>query len=108
MDKTKKKRLYLSLPISGYDIDERRETAMKMEVRLRGAGYEVFNPLGHQWKDGLTHCEYMRRDIKSLLECDVIFFMKGFNRSLGCCTELNVAMACGLDVMFEEQVNIKL
>ena len=50
----------------------------------------------------------MKRDLKELLECDIVLFMRGFNMSTGCHTELCVAMACGLDVMFEEQVNIQL
>lgn len=103
-----KKRIYISLPINGYDIDERKDTAMKMEVKLRGRGYDVFNPLGNGWVDGLTTNEYMKHDLKSLLTCDTIFLMKGWNRSAGCHTEFCVATACGMDVWFEEQVNIKL
>lgn len=58
---TKKKKIYMSLPISGYDLSERIETAMKMEVKLKGLGHDVFNPLGAQWESGLSTNEYMRR-----------------------------------------------
>jgi len=51
MEKPKTTRIYLSLPISGYDLQERIDTAMQMEVKLRGLGYDVFNPLDN----GLTH-----------------------------------------------------
>ena len=71
----KKGKVYISLPINGYDIDERKDTAMKMEVKLRGRGYDVFNPLDN----GLTHeastYEHMKADIKALLDCDAIMFM---------------------------------
>ena len=40
-----KRKVYISLPISGYDIDERRDTAMKMEIRLRGCG--AFSSYGY-------------------------------------------------------------
>jgi len=50
----------------------------------------------------------MKADIKALLDCDGVLFMHGFNRSAGCHTELCVAMACGLDVMFEGISDIKL
>lgn len=59
--------MYLSLPISGYDLDERKETALAMEVKLRGHGYDVFNPLGDQFQPGLTTNEYMKLDLKALL-----------------------------------------
>lgn len=108
MEKPKTKRIYLSLPISGYDLQERIETAMQMEVKLRGLGYDVFNPLGNGWCKGLSTYEYMKADIKALLDCDGVLFMQGFNRSAGCHTELCVAMACGLDVMFEGISDIKL
>lgn len=104
----KKKRVYISLPISGYDIDERRDTALRMEVKLRGLGYDVFSPLGTQWESGKTTNEYMRIDLKELLDCDAIILMKGWNRSAGCHTELNNAIAIGIDVWFEGMNDIKL
>lgn len=104
----KPKRVYLSFPISGYDEDERKETAMRMEIKLRGAGYDVFNPMGDQWQKGLSTNEYMKIDLKELLDCDAIFLMKGWNRSAGCKLELDNAVAIGIDVYFEEQVNIQL
>lgn len=98
----KKRKIYISLPISGYDLEERKETAMQTEVKLRSRGYDVFNPLGGQWESGLTTQDYMKRDLKELLECDTIVFMHGFNKSAGCHTELCVAMACGMDIWFED------
>ena len=98
----KKKKIYISLPISGYDLEERKELAMQTEVRLRSHGYDVFNPLGDKWESGLTTQDYMKRDLKELLECDTIIFMTGFNKSAGCHTELCVAMACGMDIWFED------
>jgi len=103
-----KKKVYISLPISGYDLDERKETALAMEVKLRGRGYDVFNPLGDQFQPGLTTNEYMKLDLKALLDCDVIMFMYGWNRSAGCKCELDVATAIGLDVWFEDLTTIKL
>nr|DAQ19316.1 MAG TPA: protein of unknown function (DUF4406) [Caudoviricetes sp.] len=100
--KMSKKRIYISLPISGYDLDERKETALAMEVKLRGRGYDVFNPLGDNFQPGLTTNEYMKLDLKALLDCDAIMFMHNFNKSAGCHTELCVAMACGMEIWFED------
>ena len=103
-----KGKIYISLPISGYDIEERHDCAMLMEIRLKSLGYDVFNPLGDGWVQGLSNNEYMRKDLISLLDCDAIFFMNGWDKSLGCHTEFCVAVACGIDILFEEKNDIKL
>lgn len=108
MTSKKKKVVYMSAPISGYDINERRETFERMENELKKLGYKVLSPM----KNGLSQDEptsrHMKRDIILLLQSDVIFLMTGWNRSAGCLTELNVATACGLDVWFEGLSELKL
>lgn len=96
------KRVYLSAPISGYDLEERRKAFSKIEERLLNNGYEVCNPMGAQWQEGITTQEYMRKDLEMLLTCDTILMMEGWNNSIGCKLELDVAIATGIDVMFEE------
>ena len=108
MTSKKKKVVYLSAPISGFDINERRETFERMENELKKLGYKVLSPM----KNGLSQDEptsrHMKRDIILLLQSDVIFLMTGWNRSAGCLTELNVSTACGLDVWFEGLSELKL
>lgn len=109
MEEKKNYRVYLSGPISGYDLAERIEAFMQLEVKLRGKGVEVCNPLGQQWEQGLSTYDYMRKDIEMLLTCDAILMMDGWNRSAGCKTELDVAVAIGIDVWFETiSENIKI
>jgi hypothetical protein len=103
-----KKKVYISLPISGYDLEERKETALAMEVKLRGHGYDVFNPFNNGLSDEASTYEHMKADIKALLDCDVIMFMYGWNRSAGCKCELDVATAIGLDVWFEGMETLKI
>lgn len=108
MTSKKKKVVYLSAPISGCDINERRETFERVENELKKLGYKVLSPM----KNGLSQDEptsrHMKRDIILLLQADAIFLMTGWNRSAGCLTELNVATACGLDVWFEGVSELKL
>ena len=106
--KKKKCKVYISLPISGYDISERRNTAKAMENKLRKLGYDVFNPLENGLPTYASTNQHMKADIKALLECDAVIFMQGFNHSAGCHTELAVAMAIGLEVWFEETENVTL
>lgn len=102
MENKNKKRIYISLPISGYDLEERKETALAMEVKLRGRGYDVFNPLSNLFQPKLATNEYVKLNLKALLDCDIIIFMHNFNKSVSCHTDLCVAMACGMEIWFED------
>ena len=96
------KKLYLSFPISHFDIEERREFAAKRERYLSEEyGCEVVNPL----ENGLSEDEHwrlhMKRDSKLLLECDTIFMCKDWEYSKGCLSEHETAVTCGIDVIYE-------
>ena len=70
-----KKKIYLSLPISGYDIEERRSTARSIADALSDE-WEVVNPLENGLPaDAGTHA-HMRRDFELLIGCDAIFMME--------------------------------
>lgn len=96
------KRIYLSGPISGKDLDERRQVFAKVKKAIEEKGYEVFNPM----ENGLPHDadthQHMYRDMCLLLQCDGIYMMEGWLHSKGCKLEFDVATAIGIDVWFEE------
>ena len=97
-----KGRIYLSLPISGYDIEERRATAQKMEDKLLADGWQsVANPLKNGLPATASTPAHMRRDYQMMLECDAVMFMRKWNRSAGCHDEFLFAVDCGLELYFE-------
>jgi len=87
---------YISLPITGYDLNERREKAARIEERLHDLGFETVNPLKKGLPDDAPYSEHMKLDLKLLLECDHIYMAKGWENSGGCRLEAEVAMKCGL------------
>ena len=95
------KKVYISGPISGYDIEERRAEFSRVKHILEKKNYKVFNPMENGLDQDATTSEHMRADIRALVDCDTIYFMKRWNHSAGCQTEFLVATACGLEVMFE-------
>ena len=100
----KLKKIYISLPISGYDLAERRETAKRAVERLVADGYEyenIMNPMDNGLPAGAGTHAHMKRDFEMLLQCDAIYFLDRWNHSAGCLTELHVATAIGLEVFFE-------
>lgn len=94
--------IYISGPISGRDLTERKETFAETRARLEAMGYGVCNPMDNGLPEDASTREHMRRDIYMLMHCDAIYMMKGWTHSKGCQVELEVATAIGLPVMFEE------
>ena len=98
----KKKRIYISFPISHYDLEERRAYSQKVEDMLKSFYAEVVNPL----KNGIDAEEHwsvhMKKDIQDLLTCDAIFMCRDWECSKGCKLEHDVATTCGLEVRYEQ------
>lgn len=97
-----KKKIYISGPISGHDIEERRAAFAAVERILREEGLEVVNPLTWPFPEGCTHEQYMRVDIALLINCDYIYLMKGWYGSRGAVTEFLVACSAGIEVYANE------
>ena len=96
-----KKRIYISFPISGYDIEERKQYAQKIEDSLSHF-YIVLNPLKNGISEDAPVCDHMRQDIKMLLQCDAIHLGKKWELSFGCLVEFLVAVACRMDLIYEK------
>lgn len=98
--------VYLSGPISGYDIEERRKVFEEKEAYFKEKGFKVFNPLKNGLaEDAETH-RHMRRDLNVLTNEEIpishIFMMDKWTHSAGCWKEIQTAISCGIAVIFEE------
>lgn len=45
---------------------------------------------------------YMGKDIMALLECDAVYFIRGWEKSRGCLLEYSAAKIYGKEMMFEK------
>lgn len=94
-------KVYISLPISGYDIEERKAVARAAkqwlsEMETTG---EVITPFEVCDSPGLEYAHCMGRDIEALLGCDLAVFLPGWRDSRGCCLEYHAAEGYGLAIM---------
>lgn len=91
-------RIYISGPMS--NLPGLNKAAFASEAgRLRDLGYEVVNPGEVALPDGTTWAQYMRHDLKLLLDCDTIFMLPGWERSNGALIEHVVAVKLGMKVI---------
>lgn len=98
------KKIYISGPISGYDIKERKERFNEVELALVKTGYEVVNPTKNGLPPEATTHEHMKKDIELLLTCDAIYMMEKWTHSKGCKVEFDIATAIGLEVIFHDAI----
>lgn len=100
------KRVYISIPISGYDIKEvkRRAYQVKALVRLRCAEGDILNvitPFDVCPDSDKPYSYFMGKDIEALLECDAIFLCEGWQNSKGCMAEFEVAKIYNKKIIIE-------
>lgn len=109
-----KRKIYLSLPITGYPLAERRQTAARMSGTLMSQHehWDVVNPFHIFDKkkkelldmgvfDDPSYEDIMQADLEALRKCDAAFFMKGWTESAGCRREMNLCIDKNIEVMFE-------
>lgn len=97
----REKKCYISLPITGRDLDGVRERIAELKRKLQDKGYTPVSPFDRDVDFNATHEEHMREDFKMLFDCNYILMSSGWEHSVGCRAELNAALACGIKVMFE-------
>lgn len=90
-----KKKLYISIPISGKDITEVKLHLDFVKNRLISKLYDPVTPFDVSPDSNASYAEHMGRDIQALLECDAVFFCRGWQDSKGCQAEYEVAKIYG-------------
>lgn len=101
-------RIYISGPITGVEERERNLRFFKASERLRSDPHygdaELFIPLtaNEQMPLWFSHADYMRVSLTELDICDAVYFIRGWEKSLGCCEEHGYALGKGKTVIYEE------
>ena len=96
-----KKKVYISIPISGKEI-----IGVKLHLDLVKKGlvsndYEPVTPFDVSPDSNASYAEHMGKDIQALLECNAVFFCRGWQDSKGCQAEYEVAKIYGKQMVFE-------
>lgn len=63
---------------------------------------QMFNPASITLPDNATWNDYMKYDLKILIDCDAIYMLKGWHESKGANLEFKIAQEMGKIIFFEE------
>lgn len=94
------KLVYLSGAITGKP-NNNSEAFSKTENTIRTQSIRIINPLQLDHSECAVWSDYMREDIKALMDCDYIYMLKGYENSAGAKIELAIAQAIGIKVIYE-------
>ena len=90
---------YLSGPISGHDVEiQRRQFEIAAEM-LRERGYSIVNPIEFDEDEDLPWAEYLRKDIRALMDCGGVVVLPGWEASRGAALEVHIAHQLGMQVL---------
>lgn len=88
--------IYISGPMTGLPDNNRAAFDLAATV-LRQLGHEVSNPA--EIAEQPSWAEYMRQDIKSMMDCRTVVVLDGAYASRGAMIELSLAQALGMPVV---------
>ena len=94
-------KVYISIPITGWDFEEQKRHAEDVASFLLAAGHTPVSPFDNGLDYNASYEDHLREDTKMLLDCDAILMCKGYYVSHGCTFERDVAVKCGLKVVTE-------
>lgn len=93
------KKVYISLPISGLQIEIVKQNAQKAAEYLKKAGYEPVTPFEASPNENVSYAHHLGKDVEALLECDAVLFLKGWKYSKGCQLERYAAMIYNKEII---------
>lgn len=94
-----KMKIYISGPMSG--LPELNFPAFnEAAAKLRKLGYEVINPAEKPEENNpdMAWADYMRLDIKLLMDCDAVALLPGWINSKGARIEITLAEELGFEL----------
>lgn len=91
------KKIYISGPMTG--LQELNFPAFhEAAAELRAAGCQVINPAEHDEQLGKQWHEYLRNDIRLLMDCTHVVLLPGWENSKGARLEVHIARELGMTI----------
>lgn len=92
----KKPKVYISGKITGLEEKVYKNNFNSAELYLTGLGYDVVNPVSYTGEPDWSWSDFMKMDLKLLLDCDYIYLLDGWEDSTGAKIEYSLARDIGI------------
>lgn len=99
--------IYISIPISGKDINIQSSLANAIAKKIESKGHIPLNPFSvpeppsHITTEKEAYAYYMGEDMKMLLACDAILMVdRDWRKSRGCSIEHSAANVMGMGIFY--------
>jgi hypothetical protein len=106
------KKAMLSQPMAGKTEEEIKRTRNEAIKALESEGFQIVNTLfTDEWynkeqmeKRGVVQIPvcFLAKSLENMSLCHAVYFCKGWENARGCKIEHDVAMAYGLEIIYEE------
>lgn len=93
-------KIYLSGAISDMP-DDNREMFERAEIWLKEQDLEVVNPLKLDHSKSEKYTDYLKTDIKHMMDCDAIYMLNGWRESNGARIENDLARKLTMAIIYE-------
>lgn len=92
--------IYISLPITGHDIEKVTKAANHASALIRARGHHAVNPLEITHRD-MSYAQCLDKDIETIIgQCDAIFLQPGWRASKGCTLEYQCALLYDKEIYY--------
>lgn len=91
-------KIYISGKITGLEEHEAFQMFDEVDTELTIKGFEVVNPMTIEHNHDKSWLNYMKTDIKALMECDAIYMLPNWTTSRGAKIERQLAIDLGMKV----------
>lgn len=99
------KKIYISGKITGLSEKAAKNKFAEAETQLKGMypGCEIINPMEINHDHDGSWINYMKQDIKALMDCDSIFMLTNWQESKGAIVEYTLAKGLGYKIIHQAQ-----
>lgn len=93
---------YIAGKIGGLDMVEYMWKFASAKEEVRALGFEPISPVDLPHNHGRTWSEYMREDMKAMLDCTHVYALTNWRQSPGATIEVNTALALGINIIHQK------
>ena len=107
-----KKKVMISQPMNGLSDEEIMQNRYDANMYLHKCGFEIVNSffIDDEYSDEALKAKgveqigvyFLAKSLESMSMCDAVYFCKGWEKARGCKLEHDVAVAYGLEILYEE------